>query len=156
MKKTTHIIFDHDGTLVDTSTAPRKIYAGIRDILEFIKSKDIPMYVWTARSRISALESLEEQRILSFFDAVCGGDSAEVKPSTAGIKFLLEGQEYENVIVIGDSIGDIIGGKNFGAISLGVMWSHRTDQAHESFVNYGAYKLFQEPKELLEFLKEYI
>ena len=87
---------------------------------------------------------------------MCGGDTAEMKPSTEGIKYLLEGQEYENVIVIGDSIGDIIGGKNFGATSLGAMWSHRTDQARGSFASYGAFKSFQDPKELLEFLKEYI
>ncbi len=152
LEKTIHIIFDHDGTIVNTCVLPRYVFQGLTTLLQKLYDLNIPMYVWTARSKESAITSLEEQNILHFFQDVCGGQTTAPKPSPEGIEYLVPEASAENVIVIGDSIGDIIGGKMFGAFTIGALWSHGSSEYAQSFYDEGADLCVQTVDELTDFL----
>ena len=152
MEKTIHIVFDHDGTLVNTCVIPRYVFQGLKELLSELHQKNIPLYVWTARSKESALLSLKEQGIDQYFLDVCGGQTTAPKPSPAGIEYLVPEVSAENVIVIGDSIGDIIGGKSFGALTIGALWSHGGEDYSQDFYARGADFCFQSVEDLKEFL----
>ena len=156
MKKISYIVFDHDGTLVDTSKLPTSLYPGIKDLLLFLRKKEVKLYVWTARSRSSTADILEKHGVLSFFDDICGSDSAPGKPSPAGINFLLPGVKPENVVVIGDSLGDIIGGSKFGAHCIGAMWGHGDASAESTYAEYGAKISFIEISKLKKYIDKII
>lgn len=156
LEKITHIVFDHDGTLVDTTKISRTLYPGIKELLMELNQRGIPMYVWTARDKKSTQEILSKQGVLSFFIDICGGDSAARKPSAEGLEYLLSGVNAQNVIVIGDSIGDIIGAKSFGATAVAVLWDKKDERAEAAFIQAGAYKTFFSPQELKLFLEKSI
>ena len=60
------------------------------------------------------------------------------------------------MIVIGDSIGDIIGAKSFGATAVAVLWDKKDERAEAAFIQAGAYKTFFSPQELKLFLEKSI
>ena len=156
MEKITHIVFDHDGTLVDTCVLPRMLYPGLRELLSFLKEKNVFLYVWTSRSNKSTRSSLEELDVMSHFDGVYGGDDGPGKPAPDGISVLLPEVNPQNVIVIGDSIGDIIGGKKFGASCIGAMWGHGDASASSIYKEYGASESFLTVNELKQYLEDKI
>ena len=51
-----HIVFDHDGTLVKMG-AHRDLYPGIKELLTELLSREIKIYVWTARNRVYLMEN---------------------------------------------------------------------------------------------------
>ena len=156
MKKITHIVFDHDGTLVNTAKIPSFAYEGIEDLLKFLLENGVLLYVWTARSKESARRILDEVKLLKYFEAICGGYDALSKPSPSGIEYLVPGTSPENVVVIGDSLGDIIGGHKFGATALGAMWAHGNNYGYDGFKEHGAEESFETVASLKKFIESYI
>lgn len=117
-----HVIFDCDGTLIDTSSPKYKIFPGIKELLEKHKSECI-FYVWTARGRASTLRILEEQGIARYFDSISTPDDHFPKPHVEGIYKLVGKTSRASVCVIGDTGNDILGAKNFGVLSIGATWN---------------------------------
>lgn len=152
MEKFTHVIFDHDGTLVDTTGLDPYIFEGIADLVKTLEQKGLPLYVWTARSKVSTNRILDGLNLRNSFKDICGSDTASLKPSTAGLEYLVPEAKPENVIVIGDSMGDIMGAKNFGGYAVGVTWSHGNNRAKDKFIEAGANQVFNTVVELKEFL----
>ncbi len=58
------------------------------------------------------------------------------------------------MVVIGDSLGDIIGGSKFGAHCIGAMWGHRDASASKLYAEHGAKASFIEIKELRKYIEE--
>ncbi len=156
MEKITHIVFDNDGTLVDTSGYKRFLYPEIENLLKFLHENDVKMFVWTARTSISAKEILEDLGVLQYFQEICGGNDAPGKPGPEGLYHLLPAVNPQNVVVIGDSLGDIIGGSKFGAHCIGAMWGHGDISASRLYAERGAKASFLKIDELKEYLKKLI
>ncbi len=135
MKKNTsknvkHIVFDHDGTLVDTSGS-RELYPGIVHMLESLGTEEVKLYVWTARTRFSTVEFLKSLGIISRFEQLCCSTDSDPKPSSVGLRDMLgDDVEPKSVVVVGDSMADIIGATNFGARSIGALWASDGDKKH--------------------------
>ena len=142
MKKIKYIVFDHDGTLVNTSVLPKSLYSGMKSLISAVRAEGVQLFVWTARNRRSTVEILESLGIISEFNELSCGIEAESKPSPEGIKNLLEDIDPNEVAVIGDSLGDIVGGTQFGARTFGALWGHGNNEASELFDDYGAEKSF--------------
>ncbi|MBP9680990.1 MAG: HAD-IA family hydrolase [Bacteriovorax sp.] len=118
-----HIVFDHDGTLVNTESSPFYLFQGMRELLIELKSQHFELYVWTARPRRSTLESLKKADILSFFTEIYCSDDGEIKPHPAGLVSLLEGLSKQNILHIGDSLTDIDGARTFGIEVIAACWN---------------------------------
>ncbi|WP_408096785.1 HAD family hydrolase [Peredibacter sp. HCB2-198] len=117
-----HIVFDCDGTLIDTSGSKYKLFPGIKELLAEL-SPHCLLYVWTARGRSSTLRILEELGVYSYFDRFCCVDDAFPKPHVAGLIDLVGKAPKHSICVIGDSSGDMLGAKNFGVMGIGAMWN---------------------------------
>lgn len=117
-----HIVFDCDGTLVNTSSYKYELYPGIKDLILSL-SANYTLHVWTARDRRSTLRLLEELGILPFFEGICAVDDALPKPHISGLQELVHDAQKSMVCVIGDTSNDIIGAKNFGVKSIGALWN---------------------------------
>jgi phosphoglycolate phosphatase len=156
VEKITHIVFDHDGTLVNMGILEQSLFPGMYELLEFLVEEKVKLYVWTARSKASTIESLKTHKVMHLFEDICGGTDAPGKPSADGIHYLLPQINPKNVVVIGDSLGDIIGGKKFGAQTIGAMWGHQDPTAGRIYTEYGANNSFLTVNEFKEFIENKI
>ncbi len=151
--KARHIIFDCDGTLVDTSEFRYRLYPGIKELLTDL-SQDSILYVWTARDRASTLRILKELAVLSVFEQICTVDDALPKPHIEGLKQLVGDVDRNQVCMIGDTSNDILGARNFGIKSIGVIWNPqaRADYLKET----GADFLAKEPAACAEWIRQHL
>lgn len=117
-----HIVFDHDGTLVDTCRHPKVMFDGISELLTELKEKGIKLYVWTARDRKSTQEILKTLEISHIFEDISTATDGIPKPSPDGLETMLYGVDPKSVLMIGDSYTDMLGAKHFGCTSIGVLW----------------------------------
>lgn len=117
-----HVIFDCDGTIVDTSTPRYRLFPGIKELLNK-HAQDCRFYVWTARGRSSTLRIFEELGIYSYFDSFSTVDDHLAKPHIEGLFSLVGNASKDSVCVIGDSSNDILGAKNFGVMAIGATWN---------------------------------
>jgi phosphoglycolate phosphatase len=139
-----HLVFDCDGTLLDTSTVPYKLFPGIKELL-FELSQDYYLYVWTARGRSSTLRVLEESGVVQLFEALYTADDGAGKPHPLGLLTLVGEAPKHEILVIGDTTNDVYGAKNFGVKSLGALWNGET-KAHilrEAAVDFLATSVFE-------------
>lgn len=139
-----HVIFDCDGTLVDTSGPKYKLFPGIKELL-LEHSKDCLFYVWTARGRQSTLRILGELGIAAYFDSFSTPDDAIPKPHIAGLFNLVGNAPKHSVCVIGDSSNDILGAKNFGVLAIGASWNNEVKP--EILTDVGADFIVSHPSE---------
>ncbi len=117
------VVFDHDGTLINTETSDFKVFPGIKELLVDLKSKQIEMSVWTARSHHSTLESLKNAELDGFFNEIYGHDDGLPKPHPMGLMKITSGFEKDAVIHIGDSLGDLDGANSFGIAVIAACWN---------------------------------
>lgn len=149
MKK--HIVFDCDGTLVNTSQLKYSLFDGIKELLLAL-SGDAILYVWTARDRKSTQRILKEFGILQYFHSLSTIDDALPKPHVSGLVDLVGEASNQSVCVIGDTTNDILGAKNFGAKSIGVVWNK--SGAADVLKHSGADFIAQEPHECLDWINK--
>lgn len=148
-----HIVFDCDGTLIDTSNFRYQLFPGIKDLLLELK-KDCCLYVWTARDRASTIRILQEQGVLSLFDALCTMDDALPKPHISGLVELVGTQPRSQICVIGDTSNDILGAKNFGTLSIGAGWNKQVRV--EILKEVGASFIATDPALCADWIREHI
>jgi len=121
-----HIIFDCDGTLIDTKHGPKyKVYPGIKELITEL-SKSNTLYVWTARDRVSTRRILQENGILQYFHLLSTMSDALPKPHVGGLIDLVGNVTKKSVCIIGDSGNDVIGAKSFGVMCIGAAWNPDT------------------------------
>lgn len=139
-----HIIFDCDGTLVDTSGHKAQLYPGIKELLVDLASKH-HLYVWTARGRESTLRILRDLDIAKYFEGFSTPDDGVPKPHVQGLIQLVGGASKKSICVIGDSGNDILGAKNFSVLALGAVWNGSGGK--DVLKDYGADFIVSHPSE---------
>lgn len=117
------IIFDHDGTLVNTDSPDFKLFKGIKELLVDLSSAGFTLSVWTARGHQSTKESLKHLEIDSYFREIYGHDDGRTKPHPMGLEKVSAGIEKKNVLHIGDSVGDLEGARGFGIDVIAACWN---------------------------------
>jgi HAD superfamily hydrolase (TIGR01662 family) len=101
------------------------LYEGIKEILKHLKSKGYPIGIFTGKGRTASLITLEKLGVDHYFDLVVTGDDVENhKPSPEGIlKFVNQFRlKPERVLMIGDSVSDVIASKQAGVKVASVLW----------------------------------
>ena len=146
-----HVVFDCDGTLIDTSSNKYIPYPGIKELLLEL-SKDCLLYLWTARGRHSTLRILEETGLSSYFSNICTIDDCLPKPHVAGLLELVGPVPKNSICVIGDSSNDILGAKNFGVMGIGAVWN--ADAKQEYLKNSGADFIVSHPSECCKIIQQ--
>lgn len=146
-----HIVFDCDGTLLDSSNYNYSLYPGVKELIKDL-TQDCLLYVWTARDRASTIRFLEDNGVYRYFEAICTVDDALPKPHSEGIRSLVGTAEKSSVCVIGDTSNDIVGAKKFGVMSIGAAWS--PEARVESLKSSGADFIVSDPAECSKLVRQ--
>ena len=100
-------------------------YPGMIELLERLKNAGFKLYVATSKPEKTALEVLSHFDMVKYFDEIAGAtmDRSREKKEDV-IAYLLEktGGNKDSVVMIGDSIYDVVGAKEFGIPCIGVSW----------------------------------
>ena len=103
------------------------IYLGIWQMLQGLRSKNIPLAIVTAKRLQNAQETIEFFELDQFFSAiVTKHDTQKHKPDPEPLLFgahKLGLSSPERIMYVGDAIYDIQAAKNGGFISAGVNWT---------------------------------
>lgn len=119
-----YIVFDCDGTLIDSGQSSCPLYPGILALLLELKSQGHQLYVWTARDRQSTLRILSNNQVLQLFESVYTFDEGPIKPDPSGLEKMLRGIAKDSICMIGDTFNDILGAQNFGVMSIAALWNN--------------------------------
>ena len=129
-----------------------KLYPGIKELLDYLKTKDVLLAVFTGKGRQASLITLEELNIINYFDLIVTGDDVgNHKPSSEGImKFVNEHNlKKDEVLMIGDSVADVLASKEAGIRIASALWD---SYAAEKVKNLGSDYYFHSVAKLREFL----
>lgn len=102
-----------------------KLYPGIKEILEYLKSQNNPIGIFTGKGREASMITLKKLEVDHYFDLIVTGDDVKNhKPSAEGIlkftsKFKLR---KERVLMIGDSVSDVKASKEAGIKIASALW----------------------------------
>lgn len=145
-----HIVFDCDGTLLNTRESPYILYPGIKELILDLTG-EYCLYIWTARGRGSLQRALEDQGLRSYFDGIWTPDDGIPKPHRAGLDHMVGSFMKEDVWMIGDTTNDIFGAKNYGIRSIGALWD--SEARRESLLEAGADFLATHPVECSKIIR---
>jgi len=130
------------------------VYPGIIESLTFIRSKKIPLSIYTGKGRDSSVITLKKIGVFDMFDMIVTGDDvADHKPSPEGINMFVEKfrLEREKVLMIGDAPADVLAARSAGVKIASVVWDA---YAKEQVMGMGSDYIFETVDELLLFLRE--
>ncbi|HXX62434.1 MAG TPA: HAD family hydrolase [Bacteroidota bacterium] len=128
------------------------LHAGIEDVLRFLKSRQIPLGVFTGKGRRTIAITLEELGIASYFDMVISGNDVQRhKPDPEGIEKFVKAFHLNpaEVLMVGDALGDITAARGAGVVSVAVLWDSY-DRARTARA--GAHLLFDDVPSFLSWL----
>ncbi|MCH8032331.1 MAG: HAD family hydrolase [Bacteroidetes bacterium] len=128
------------------------LYPGIKELLDYLKTKGVLLAVFTGKGRQASLITLEELSIINYFDIIVTGDDvANHKPSSEGImKFVNEyNLKKDEILMIGDSVADVRASKEAGIRIASALWD---SYAAEKVKYLGSDYYFNTVDELKEFL----
>lgn len=150
---TKHIVFDCDGTLIDTSSFRYNLFPGIKELLSEL-AQEHKLYVWTARDRLSTLRILKELEVHTFFEGICTVNDAPPKPHVGGLVDLIGSFPKHSVCVVGDSSNDILGAKNYGVLGIGATWAR--EASAQLLTEAGADFIVSHPSECSKLIEQFL
>lgn len=101
-------------------------YPGIRELLEKLCAQGHRLYVATSKPEDMSVEILEHFDLAKYFDHICGASLDRSRSSKdAVISYLLEQYSHgEEMIMVGDTVFDILGAAAHGIPAVGVTWGY--------------------------------
>ena len=101
-------------------------YPGIRELLEKLRAQGHRLYVATSKPEDMSVEILEHFDLAKYFDHICGASLDRSRSSKdAVISYLLEQYSRgEEMIMVGDTVFDILGAAAHGIPAVGVTWGY--------------------------------
>jgi pyrophosphatase PpaX len=98
---------------------------GIIPLLGLLRSHGIRLAVFTGKGRRTTLITLEELRMMPFFDhVVTGNDVRSFKPNPEGILQVLDTLTVlpNETVMVGDSLSDLVAAREAGVTFAAVLW----------------------------------
>ena len=130
------------------------MYPGIKEILHFIKSKNVLLSIYTGKGRGSSEITLKKIGVYDLFDMVVTGDDIEGhKTSPEGVTVFLEkfGLNPDRVLMVGDAPADVFAAHNSGIKIASVLWD---SYAKEKVLQMKSDYFFETVKDFRKFLEE--
>lgn len=128
-------------------------YEGIRELLEFLKKKQIKIAVLSNKPHARTLDNVEGIFGCQYFDIISGEkEQIPRKPDPAGALLTAKelGLKPEDCLYFGDTNTDMETGKAARMDTVGVTWGFREREELEA---YRPKYLVDHPKEVIELLK---
>ena len=127
-------------------------YPGIRELLEQLIADGFRLYVATSKPEGMSIKILEHFDLAKYFTKICGAATDRSRNTKeAVIAYLMEETgEKENMIMVGDTIYDVMGAKSLGIPCIGVSWGYGETKDMEQA---GAVGIAYSMQELLSMLR---
>lgn len=128
-------------------------YPGIRELLETLQSHGHRLYVATSKPEGMSIDILEHFNLARYFTRICGASLDMSRSSKeAVIAYLLEMcAEDGDMVMVGDTIFDVVGAKAHGIPCIGVSWGYGETADMEAA---GAAAIAHSTRELLALLEQ--
>lgn len=124
------------------------VYDGINELLKSLKANDIRLLICSAKPTSMINTVLEHFDILKFFDQISGVALTGKLPTKGErLKAMLEDK---NAYMVGDRKDDIIGAREAGIKSIGVLWGYGSN---EELTQNGADYIVSSASELEDLLR---
>ena len=131
-----------------------EVYAGVEKMLKVLKDRQKKLIVATSKPEQFAIEILQHFHLYECFDFVAGATMDAIRYKKADvISYALENCEISDlssVIMIGDREHDIIGAKQNGIDSIGVLYGYGS---LEELENAGAMHIVEKPDEIADVIE---
>lgn len=114
-------------------------YGNVDEVLKTLKNKGYKLAVVTSKNRSTSIRGLKFFNLLNYFDILITSDEVENhKPHAEPVLKACEilNVKPSNAIMIGDSIYDIISGRNAGSKTCGVNYSFMREKLLEVNADY--------------------
>jgi len=133
-----------------------ELHPGIEEVLGFLKSRDIRLAVFTGKGKRTTSITLDAFGIAGYFDlVVSGNDVTKHKPDPEGILKVIRTFDLrpEEVLMVGDSLGDIKASHGAGVNMAAVLWdSYDRERVRDAGADY----VFDEVSDFLAWLRTHI
>lgn len=127
-------------------------YPGICELLDTLQKDGYRLYVATSKPEAMSIKILEHFDMAKYFTRICGAATDRSRNTKeAVISYLLEETgEAGNMVMVGDTIYDVIGAKALGIPCIGVSWGYGKTADMEAV---GAISIAHSMTELLSMLQ---
>ena len=127
-------------------------YPGVIELLQTLKAHGHTLLVATSKPEGLAVEIMEKFELAQYFDRICGASLDRSRSSKEDViaYLLAENGRADNMVMVGDTIYDIIGATAHGISAIGVDWGYGES---EDMVKAGAKAIAYTPEELLKLLQ---
>ncbi|MGL5380090.1 HAD family hydrolase [Clostridium sp.] len=125
------------------------VYDNFENILSSLKQEGKTLIIATTKTTIFAEQIIEHFNLSKYFDFICGSNLDGTRTKKADIiQYILDKYNIDNhsdVVMIGDRKHDIIGAKEVGIDSIGVLYGYGS---YEELYNSGADYIVKDIDEL--------
>ena len=130
-----------------------KVYDGVHDLLIELKAKGKSLIVATSKPEAFAIEILRHFDLYDYFDFVAGATMNDVRNKKADIiRYALENchiSDKSSAVMIGDREHDVLGAKENGLDSIGVLFGYGT---YDELKNAGAAFIAETPMNIVKYV----
>ena len=126
-------------------------YPGIRELLETLRNRGHRLFIATSKPEGMSVEILEHFGLAHFFTDICGATmdgSRSTKEDVIAYLFARNKGEGK-ILMVGDTVYDILGAKAHGIPAIGVAWGYGNVQ---DMTEAGAIAIAESTEELLALL----
>lgn len=139
---------------LDSRLSDVPLHAGVGELLEKIKSADIPIAIVTGRSWDTTEMILKHHRLMDRFVTVIANDHVgSPKPSPEGLHLALSRMRLEpaQTFYVGDSAVDMLASRSAGARGIAALWDLLAKR--DLLAPYSPHHWADHPLDILEFWK---
>jgi phosphoglycolate phosphatase len=128
-------------------------YPGIEDMLQKLKDDGHRLFIATSKPEHMSVDILEHFGLAHYFDRICGSLLDGVRDQKAEvIAYLLDSiGGGSNVVMVGDTVFDVVGAKEHGIPTIAVAWGY--GKCSDMF-SAGAVAVANTPEELYRLLSK--
>ena len=108
-----------------------RLYPGILELLRFLKRHKVRCALFTGKGIHTTTVTMHAFALMPYFDyVVTGNDVVNHKPAPEGIEMILDhfSLRKEEVLMVGDSVGDVKAARKAGVKIAVVLWDSYTKE----------------------------
>ncbi|MCR9205440.1 MAG: HAD family hydrolase [Halobacteriovoraceae bacterium] len=141
-----------DFNVANKDYVPR-IIPGTKQFIKDLHERNCGTYVWTGRDQESGMQVFKSLGLVESFIEMQFRDTSKAKPDPAGLEVMFPNTSKEKILLIGDSVVDILGANAFGIKCLIVDWFKNDN--HEELLEAGASKVVTSHEDALKYIEDF-
>lgn len=107
-----------------------ELYAGVEEMLRTLKDAGLRLAIATSKPELFSVQIAEHFHLAAYFEAICGATTDETRVKKSDViaytlkKLRITPEQKASVLMVGDREHDILGAKENGLDSMGVLYGY--------------------------------